>query len=124
MVSSGSFVLELSESWRCALAASAEGLSLASVLRETPRRDWISSLRKPFDSRKDILWSVEASRMDSSSRNLDARSRRAERSEEASSELGGGLADWFVVASVLCCCCHAGMDEFFFESDMMSEIRI
>lgn len=62
--------------------------------------------------------------MDSSSRNLDARSRRADRSEEASSEFGGGLEDWFVVASVLCCCCHAGMEGFFFESDMTGEFRL
>lgn len=47
-------------------------LLLASGFRETPRSCWISSGLSPFDSRKETLRSVGESRIDSSSRNLDA----------------------------------------------------
>jgi hypothetical protein len=45
---------------------------LASTLREMPRTCWISSELRPLDSRNETLRSVGASRIDSSSRNLDA----------------------------------------------------
>lgn len=72
-----------------------ELLLLASGFRETPRSFWISLGVKPLDSRNEILRSVEEPRIDSSSRNLDAWSRRSCRvvdagASGASSELGEG----------------------------------
>lgn len=49
-----------------------EVLLLASGFRETPRSCWISSELSPLDSRKATLRSVGESRIDSSSRNLEA----------------------------------------------------
>jgi hypothetical protein len=95
-----------------ALSSAVSGLLLvASAFRETPRRVWISSGVKPLDSRKDTLWFVDASRIESSSRNRAAWSTRSCREADgAASEFGdegggsaGGLAD---------CCCHEGMDGF------------
>lgn len=99
---------------------SAGELLVASVLRETPRIVWISSLRSPFDSRKDILRSVGASRIDSSCRNLDAWSRRAGRSGvvEGESEFGDELESWLEAASPWTCC-HLGMERFFDLSAMV-----
>lgn len=67
-------------------------LLLASGFRETPRSCWISSGLRPFDSRKETLRSVGESRIDSSSKNLDAWSRSSCRvvGAGASSELGDG----------------------------------
>lgn len=67
-------------------------LLLASGFRETPRSCWISSGLRPLDSRKEILRSVGESRIDSSSRNLDAWSSSSCRvvGAGASSELGDG----------------------------------
>lgn len=94
---------------------SSAGVSpVASVLRETPRRLWISLLRSPFDSKKDILRSVGASRIVSSCKNLDPWSRRAERSGavEGEAAFGDGLEGWLDVAS-LWGSCHCGMEGFF-----------
>lgn len=65
-------------------------LLVASGFRETPRSWSISSAFRPLDSRKETLRSVGASRIDSSSRNLDADSTRSCREVDAgaSSELG------------------------------------
>lgn len=54
------------------LSVEIEELLLASRFRETPRSCWISSELSPLDSRKATLRSVEESRIDSSSRNLEA----------------------------------------------------
>lgn len=64
-------------------------LLVASGFRETPSSCWISSGFRPLDSRKETLRSVGASRIDSSSRNLEACSTRSclEVDAGASSEL-------------------------------------
>lgn len=88
---------------------SSDGVSLvASVLRETPSRDWISSSRSPFDSKKDILRSVDASRKESSCRNLVACSRSTARSAvEELSEFGDELEDDGGEGVLFWCCrCH------------------
>lgn len=96
---------------------------LASGFRETPRSCSISSEVKPLDSRKDTLRSVDASRIDSSSKNLEAWSRRSCREVDAgaSSELGDcDDGDWLDGADPDCCC-HEGMDGDFDErSDIVS----
>mgnify|MGYP007016609403 CR=1 FL=1 len=84
---------------------------LASTLREIPRTCWISSELRPLDSRNETLRSVGASRIDSSSRNLDAWSRRACRDVEAvdagaSSEAGDGDS-----SAVLFGLCQEGIDD-------------
>lgn len=93
----------------CVLSSAVVELLLGSALRETPRTCSISSELRPLDSRNETLRSVGASRIDSSSRNLDAWSRRACRDVEAvvagaSSEVGDGDS------SVLLAVCHEGMD--------------
>lgn len=66
---------------------------VASRLRDMPSRLSISSLRRPLDSRKETLRSMEASRMESSCRNLVACSRRDDREVLvwSSSEAGDGV---------------------------------
>lgn len=107
----GEFICEAVRCW-----AGADSVSLAlsvvefaSALPDMPRTCWISSELRPLDSRKAILRSCGASRIDSSSRNLAACSRRLCRGvlvvAGALSELGdvsssAGLFD----------CCHAGVD--------------
>ena len=91
------------------LSLGAVELLLVSALQEMPRTCSISSELKPFDSRNDILRSVGASRIDSSSRNLDAWSRRVCRGVAvvagASSEVGDGDS-----SAVLLGLCHEGID--------------
>jgi len=88
-----------------------ELLLVASEFRETPRSCWISSGFRPLDSRKEILRSVGESRIDSSSRNLEAWSIRSclEEDAGASSELGdedgGGLSAGADPGR-----CHEGME--------------
>lgn len=94
----------------CVLSSAVVELLLASALREMPRTCSISSELRPFDSRNETLRSVGASRIDSSSRNLDAWSRRACRDVEAvvagaSSEVGEGDS-----SAVLLGLCHEGID--------------
>lgn len=84
---------------------------LASTFRETPRRLSISSPCSPFDSKKAILRPVASFLIESSSRNLAACSRRADREVVSlSSELCDGVSEAEEVDSVLFACCHAGMD--------------
>ena len=88
-------------------------LVVASSFREIPRRLSISSLRNPFVSRNAALRSVDASRIDSSSRNLVACSRRVGRGVVGvvlSSELCHDGAEAEDSAAVLFGCCQDGMD--------------
>lgn len=87
-------------------------LVVASSFREIPRRLSISFLRNPLVSRNATLRSVDASRIDSSSKNLVACSRRAGRGVVGvlSSELCDGGAEVEESAAVLFGCCQDGMD--------------
>jgi hypothetical protein len=90
---------------------------LASEFRETPKRLSISGEVRPLDSRKAILRSVDASRIDSSCKNLDACSRSVDRAVSLSTSLSlsseaGGAAE--------VCCCHSGIDGLESESDMVT----
>lgn len=79
-------------------------LVLESVSLEMARRLSISSLRRPLDSRKAILRSIGASRMESSCKNFLACSMSSERG--VSSEEGDGMEvefPVFVVAAAGCC---------------------
>ena len=94
----------------CVLSSAVVELLLGSALRETPRTCSISSELRPLDSRNETLRSVGASRIDSSSRNLDAWSRRACRDVEAVvagalSEVGDGDSSADLLAV-----CHEGID--------------
>lgn len=64
-------------------------LLLSSVSREMPKRLYISSLRRPLDSRNVILRSTGASRMESSCKNFLACSMSSERG--VSSEFGDDM---------------------------------
>lgn len=90
-------------------------LVVASSFREIPRRLSISSLRNPFVSKNATLRLVDASRIDSSSKNLVACSRRAGRGVVGvlSSELCDAGADAEESAAVLFGCCQDGMDSGF-----------
>lgn len=79
-------------------------LVLESVSLEMARRLSISSLRRPLDSRKAILRSIGASRMESFCKNFLACSMSSERG--VSSEEGDGVEvelPVFVVAAAGCC---------------------
>lgn len=79
-------------------------LLLWSASREMARRLSISSFRRPLDSKKAILRSMGASRMESSCKNFLACSMRSERG--VSSELGDGVEvelSVFVLAAAGCC---------------------
>jgi hypothetical protein len=109
----------------CSGSAAVKSALLASGFRETPRSCWISSEVRPFDSRKETLRSVDASRIDSSSRNLDAWSMRSCREADAGASSGLGDCDDEdrSVGAEPGCRCHGGMDGGFDEgSDIVSVI--
>jgi hypothetical protein len=95
------------------------GSLLASEFRDTPRRLSISSEVRPLDSRKAILRSVDASRIDSSCRNLDACSTSVDRAVSLPASLSlsseaGGAAEF--------CCCHSGIEGLESESVMVKVV--
>jgi hypothetical protein len=105
------------------VSSAAVELLLASSLRVMPRTCWISSEFRPFDSRNETLRSVGASRIDSSSKNLDAWSRRACRGVEVvaagASSAGDGDGD---SSAALLGLCHEGIDALEVSSGMMEDV--
>lgn len=102
----------------------AVSLPLASTFRETPRRLSISFPRSPFHSKNAILRPIDSFLISSSSKNLDACSKRADREVvPLSSEVCDGGSEAEEEDGVLFACCHAGIEGFLDSSAMIDSWR-